>query len=96
MKQDARQAAGGLVTTLKMEDNQVQNTSRNIAILYGSQTGTAEEVAERIGREARRRYLVPRVEAMDDYNKVCIWDNEWHIGTLLYSKLLMKFWHNFI
>ncbi|XP_046844340.1 NADPH-dependent diflavin oxidoreductase 1-like isoform X2 [Xenia sp. Carnegie-2017] len=53
-----------------MEDNEVQNTSRNIAILYGSQTGTAEEVAERIGREARRRYLVPRVEAMDDYNKV--------------------------
>ena len=44
---------------------------RKLVVLYGSQTGTAEEVAERIGREARRRFIVPNVLAMDDYNIVC-------------------------
>ena len=45
--------------------------TRKLVVLYGSQTGTAEEVAERIGREARRRFIVPNVLAMDDYNIVC-------------------------
>ncbi len=37
-----------------------------VLVLYGSQTGTAEEVAERIGREGRRRHFSVRVQAMDD------------------------------
>lgn len=53
-----------------MEDES-EGISRKVVILYGSQTGCAEEVAERIGREARRRFLVPNVLAMDDYNIVC-------------------------
>ncbi|XP_045611937.1 NADPH-dependent diflavin oxidoreductase 1 isoform X1 [Procambarus clarkii] len=40
---------------------------RNLIILYGSQTGTAQEVAERIGRESRRYYFIPRVASMDDF-----------------------------
>ena len=44
---------------------------RKLLVLYGSQTGTAEEIAERIGREARRRFIVPTVLPMDDYNIVC-------------------------
>lgn len=36
-------------------------------VLYGSQTGTAEEVAERIAREAWRRGGQPRTCAMNDY-----------------------------
>lgn len=52
----------------KMED---ESEGRKLVVLYGSQTGTAEEVAERIGREARRRFIVPNVLAMDDYNIVC-------------------------
>ena len=35
-------------------------------MLYGSQTGTAQEVAERIGREARRHFFIPTVLPMDD------------------------------
>ena len=38
-----------------------------INVLYGSQTGTAEDMAERIGRESRRRHLATRVVALDDY-----------------------------
>ena len=32
-----------------------------ILVLFGSQTGTAEDVAERVGREARRRHIRARV-----------------------------------
>lgn len=39
---------------------------RRITVLYGSQTGTAQEVAERIGREARRHFFVPTVQPMDE------------------------------
>ena len=43
---------------------------KSILVLYGSQTGTAEEVAERIWREGKRRQFCIRVKAMDDYDKV--------------------------
>ncbi|XP_065830263.1 NADPH-dependent diflavin oxidoreductase 1-like [Oscarella lobularis] len=42
---------------------------KSILVLYGSQTGTAEEVAERIWREGKRRQFCIRVKAMDDYDK---------------------------
>ncbi|XP_014675803.1 PREDICTED: NADPH-dependent diflavin oxidoreductase 1-like [Priapulus caudatus] len=42
--------------------------SRTLTILYGSQTGTTQEVAERVGREAKRRHFATKVSAMDDYN----------------------------
>ncbi|XP_044174557.1 NADPH-dependent diflavin oxidoreductase 1-like [Acropora millepora] len=45
-----------------------KNVSRRISVLFGSQTGTAQEVAERIGREAKRRFLSVTVMALDDYN----------------------------
>ncbi|XP_063000895.1 NADPH-dependent diflavin oxidoreductase 1 isoform X2 [Elgaria multicarinata webbii] len=41
---------------------------RKILILFGSQTGTAEDTAERIGREAKRRHFQCRIEALDSYN----------------------------
>ena len=44
--------------------------SRHLTVLYGSQTGTAQDVAERIGREARRRHFKAHVMAIDDYEKV--------------------------
>jgi sulfite reductase alpha subunit-like flavoprotein len=37
-----------------------------LTILYASQTGTAADVAERIGREARRRHYRARVAAVDE------------------------------
>ncbi|GLC34942.1 hypothetical protein PLESTM_000256800 [Pleodorina starrii] len=42
------------------------NTS--LLILYGSQTGNAQDVAERIGREARLRLFSHRVMSMDSYD----------------------------
>ncbi|NXR81123.1 NDOR1 oxidoreductase, partial [Pycnonotus jocosus] len=38
---------------------------RRLLVLFGSQTGTAQDTAERIGREAKRRHLWCRVEALD-------------------------------
>ncbi|KAK3088044.1 hypothetical protein FSP39_013874 [Pinctada imbricata] len=42
--------------------------NRKLLILYGSQTGTAQDVAERIGREARRRHFSTRVTPLDSYS----------------------------
>ncbi|NXX99557.1 NDOR1 oxidoreductase, partial [Centropus bengalensis] len=41
---------------------------RKILVLFGSQTGNAEDAAERIGRGARRHGLRCRVEALDCYD----------------------------
>lgn len=43
-------------------------SSRRLPILYGSQTGTAQDVSERIWREAKRYHLSGPVQAMDDYS----------------------------
>jgi len=43
---------------------------REITVLYGSQTGTAQEVAERIAREARRRHFNTNLTALDDFQMV--------------------------
>eukprot|EP00960_Hanusia_phi_P043861 756308-Hanusia_phi.AAC.2 len=40
----------------------------SLLILYGSQGGSAEEVAERLGREGEKRGYDVRVSAMDDYD----------------------------
>ncbi|CAG0894050.1 unnamed protein product [Cyprideis torosa] len=40
---------------------------RRFLILYGSQTGTAQEVAERIARDGERVHMACPVIAMDDY-----------------------------
>ncbi|KAM9595107.1 NADPH-dependent diflavin oxidoreductase 1 isoform 4-T11 [Morphnus guianensis] len=41
---------------------------RKLLVLFGSQTGTAQDTAERIGREAKRRHFQCRVEALDSYD----------------------------
>uniref|UniRef100_A0A3Q1LJM5 NADPH-dependent diflavin oxidoreductase 1 n=2 Tax=Bos TaxID=9903 RepID=A0A3Q1LJM5_BOVIN len=41
--------------------------SARLLVLFGSQTGTAQDVSERLGREARRRQLSCRVEELDSY-----------------------------
>nr|XP_031834262.1 NADPH-dependent diflavin oxidoreductase 1 isoform X3 [Nomia melanderi] len=40
----------------------------NVTILYGSETGTAEDVAEQIWKSAKRKGLHSSVSAMDDYD----------------------------
>lgn len=44
--------------------------SGQLLVLYGSQTGSAQDVAERVGREAKRRHFRVRVLPMDSYDKV--------------------------
>ncbi|XP_025843664.2 NADPH-dependent diflavin oxidoreductase 1 isoform X1 [Vulpes vulpes] len=44
--------------------------SPGLLVLFGSQTGTAQDVAERLGRDARRRRLDCRVQALDSYSVV--------------------------
>ncbi|KAM9734721.1 NADPH-dependent diflavin oxidoreductase 1 [Menidia menidia] len=39
-----------------------------LLIVYGSQTGTAQDIAQRIARQAKRRWLKVRVLPLDDYN----------------------------
>jgi len=45
---------------------------RRILVLYGSQTGTAQDVAERIERDAVRRHLLANVKSLDQYDIVCV------------------------
>ncbi len=40
---------------------------RRVVVLYGSQTGTSQDVAERVGREAKRRHFKTRVLSLDSY-----------------------------
>lgn len=47
-----------------------QMAARRMLVLYGSQTGTAQDNAERVGREAKRRHFHCKVEALDDYQVV--------------------------
>lgn len=46
------------------------SVARRLTVLYGSQTGTAEDVAGRVGREGRRRHFQITVTALDSYDKV--------------------------
>lgn len=63
----------------KMADDLSKISGRKISVLYGSQTGTAQEVAERIGREAKRRHLSASVLVLDDYDVVS-WINNLQVS----------------
>lgn len=41
-----------------------------LLVLYGSQTGTAQDTAQRIGRQAKRKRIQFQVLALDSYNVV--------------------------
>ncbi|GFO45694.1 NADPH-dependent diflavin oxidoreductase 1, partial [Plakobranchus ocellatus] len=41
---------------------------RQLLVLFGSQTGTAHDVADRVTREAKRRHFAVRSLPMDEYN----------------------------
>ncbi|XP_071820437.1 NADPH-dependent diflavin oxidoreductase 1-like isoform X2 [Apostichopus japonicus] len=42
--------------------------STRLCILFGSQTGTAQDVAERLGRDAKRRHFAVKLMPLDSYN----------------------------
>ena len=41
----------------------VRKMNRSLLILFGSQTGTAQAIAEQIGREVKRFHFEPKVQA---------------------------------
>ncbi len=43
---------------------------RKLTILFGTQTGTAEEVAWRISRDSNRRYIQARVISLENFDAV--------------------------
>jgi sulfite reductase alpha subunit-like flavoprotein len=43
-------------------------SQRKLTILYGSETGTAQEVSENIWRESKRYHCIGFVKPMDDYD----------------------------
>jgi sulfite reductase alpha subunit-like flavoprotein len=47
-----------------------EEDDRKLLILYASQTGGAQDVAEYIGREAWRRHFKARVQDVRDFDKV--------------------------
>lgn len=42
--------------------------NEKIAVLFGSQTGNAQEVAERIWRDSKRFYFRTTIKPLNDYN----------------------------
>ena len=45
---------------------------RRLLVMFGSQTGSAQETAERITREAKLRHFSVSITAMDHYDMVCL------------------------
>lgn len=48
-----------------------QRHDRNALILYGSETGNAQDVAEDVGRMVERLHFMTRVSEMDLIDLVC-------------------------
>jgi sulfite reductase alpha subunit-like flavoprotein len=55
---------------LTISDQPPSVSKRQILILYGSQTGCAQDAAERMSRQARRRHFAVRLYSMDAYDRV--------------------------
>ena len=55
---------------LSISDNCSNTSERQLLILYGSQTGCAQDVAERMLRQAKRRHFKTRIYSMDAYDRV--------------------------
>lgn len=50
--------------------------TRNMIVLYGSQTGTAQDISENIWRESKRFHFAGGVKPMDDYEITELLDEE--------------------
>ena len=54
------------------EEQEISDEWRHLTVLFGSQSGTAEEVAERIKREAKRRHFICKTVALDEFEIVSL------------------------
>jgi sulfite reductase alpha subunit-like flavoprotein len=53
------------------EGSKGQRHDRSALVLYGSETGNSQDVAEELGRVAERLHFVTRVSEMDLVDIVC-------------------------
>ena len=60
---------------------------RKLVILYGSETGTAQGVAERVYRESKRLHFETHLSTMDDYRQIFVQCNSRNGQILLHSFL---------
>lgn len=49
---------------------------RNLTVLYGSQTGTAQDLAEHVWRDSKKYYFKGSVQALNDYDPKRLLDEE--------------------
>ena len=68
----------------------------SLVIFYGSQTGNAEDVAERIGREAERRHLDAAIISMDTYDPVQCKLKTIFLVTLIYATIIHMIIYTFV
>lgn len=68
--QKPQQSLTFVTALICFSDSSIKMSIHTLLVLYGSQTGTAQDTAERIGRQAQRRRMRFRVEALDTYNVV--------------------------
>ncbi|MCO5585326.1 hypothetical protein L7F22_039259 [Adiantum nelumboides] len=69
------------------EDSDLEE-ERSLTVLYATQSGNAQDVAERIGRQARRRHVHARIHSMDEYDIVSLKGREYSRNSLLISFLI--------
>lgn len=63
-------AHGGAAPSSAPADSTPTAPAQSLVILFGSQSGTAEGLAQRLGREARERGFAPRVLPANDFAQV--------------------------
>lgn len=71
-----------------MSEEEEDVAERHFTLLYGTETGNAQDVAERIARQARRRRIDTSVYAMDDYDVVS--DTDCPLFRVLTSKRISR------
>jgi sulfite reductase alpha subunit-like flavoprotein len=49
----------------------VDSARRSVLVLYGSETGNSQDIAEELGRNAQRLYFKTSVEELNDVQLVC-------------------------
>ncbi|EFP80952.1 uncharacterized protein PGTG_07204 [Puccinia graminis f. sp. tritici CRL 75-36-700-3] len=82
-----------------MEQGPSSDDRRRLLILYASQTGTAEDVAQQIARGARRLHFKTETTSMDDYERDKIFDEDLVIfvcsttGQGVQPQNMNKFWN---
>ena len=75
-----------------------EQPTRRLLILYGSQTGTAQDIAHQISRGARRLHFQTEICTMDDYERDKIFEEELVIficsttGQGTHPQNMSKFW----